>query len=90
MFFYFTSPTLRKPVKAQVVLPVVDFVEQPAFKVFVLHSVDAAFEYRFLNTLADAFTHFGNTAQAPSAFAGFRVYVIADNDQHDYLRKKGM
>ena len=53
-------------------------------------SVDAAFEYRFLNTLADAFAHFGNAAQAPSAFAGFRIYVIADNDQHDYLRKKGM
>lgn len=90
MFFYFTSPAFRKPVEPQVVLLVVDLAEQPAFKVFVLHSVDAAFEYRFLNTLADAFAHFGNAAQAPSAFAGFRVYVVADNDQHDYLRKKGM
>lgn len=89
VLFYFTTSTFCKTVEAQVVLLVVYFVEQTAFEIFVLHAVYATFEYGFLDSLADSFAHFGDAAQALPPLARFGVYVITNDDQHDYLRKNG-
>lgn len=85
MLFYLTATAFGKTIEAQVILFGIDFVEQPAFEVFVLHSIYATFKNRLLNALANALAHFCDTPKPSPALTGFGVDVVTDDDQHDYL-----
>lgn len=71
-----------QPVKPQAVFGSIDDVEQTAFEVFHLHSIDATFEYGFLYALANALTGARDAAQTPTAGAGFGGYIVANDDEH--------
>jgi len=83
-----TTTRFSEAVKAQAVLLGVDFSQQPALQFFKLHEIDLALEYRFLYPLTGAFADFGNTPQPASAFAGFGIHVVANDDQHGFQRPR--
>ena len=82
MLKHFITAQLGDAIETEVVFLGVDFSDKFTLKGFELGAVDLAFENRFLYPLPDAFTTFGNPAQAPTAFSRFSIDVIADDDQH--------
>lgn len=83
MFADFVAFEFSDAVEAQTVFPVLDFGNEVTLQRFEADAINLAFEDRFLHSLADAFTEFGNAAQASAAFTGLGVDVVADDDQHD-------
>ena len=86
VFAHFVTSQVGKAVEAKIVFLGLDLRDQTALKFFKLGAVDLAFKNGFLYPLTDTFAQLGNTAQAATAFAGFGVDVVADDDQHQRTR----
>ena len=78
-----------QPVQAQAVFIRLDFRQQGAFQLVVLHGVDAAFKHRFLHALANGFAHARHAAQAATAGRGFGGDVVTHNNQHGQRTQYG-
>lgn len=73
---------LGESIEAKAILGLADFLQQPAFQLFVLESINLALKHRFLYPLPHGFTALGYSTQAFAACWGLGAHVVTDDDQH--------